>query len=245
MRPSKLLTRIENLFFNKVSIISTLYFNFHYLPFKQAMKIPIYLHKPHFMRDWGGASLILKGKVVIDTEEIERGMIRLGFIQAATHYDNGIMWSNEGTVIFKSSCRIAQGCAIRNGGGVLIIGKNFSANPNSKLICYERIVIGDNVVVSWDVTISDYDFHAMKDVDTGQKRSPYGQIIIGDNNWIGQNVIVLKNTKTPAYISISAGSVVSGEYKCKEKSILKGNPAIIVAEGKRYMDICDCFYTKA
>ena len=97
---------------------------------------------------------------------------------------------------------------------------------------------------SWDVTISDYDYHAMKDAATGEKRSPYGAIRLGDNNWICQNVIVLKNTKTPKYITIAAGSVISGEYKCKEKSILKGNPAIVVAEGKRYMDIHDCYFDK-
>ena len=84
----------------------------------------------------------------------------------------------------------------------------------------------------------------MKDAATDEKRSPYGAIKIGDNNWIGQNVIVLKNTITPRFTTIAAGSVVSGEYKCKEKSILKGNPAIVVAEGKRYMDIHDCYYSK-
>lgn len=180
----------------------------------------------------------------IEAKEIKRGMIRLGFIQATTHPDNGIMWSNTGTVIFKGNCRIAQGSAFRNGGGTLEIGKNFSGNPSTKFLCYDRIEIGDNVVGSWDVTISDYDYHAMKDAATGEKRSPYGAINIGDNNWIGQNVIVLKNTITPKYTTIAAGSVVSGEYKCKEKSILKGNPAIVVAEGKRYMDIRDCYYNK-
>lgn len=94
------------------------------------------------------------------------------------------------------------------------------------------------------MTISDYDFHAMKDSATGEKRSPYGAVRIGNNNWIGQNVIVLKSTKTPKYTTIAADSVVSGEYRCKEKSILKGNPAIVVAEGKRYMDIHDCYYNK-
>ena len=171
-------------------------------------------------------------------------MIRLGFIQANTHPDNGIMWSNIGTVIFRGPCRIAQGSAVRNGGGTLIIGKNFSANPNTKFLCYERIEIGDDVVGSWDVTISDYDYHAMKDAETGVKRSPYGPVKIGDNNWLGQNVIVLKNTETPRYTTVSAGSVVTGRYTCKEKSILKGNPAVVVAEGKRYMDIKDCFFDR-
>ena len=244
MTLSGLLTRVENYLFNRVSLLRTIYFNFHYLPFSQARKLPIYLHRPRFMRDWGGQTFRLHGKVVIEAEEIKRGMIRLGFIQATTHPDNGILWSNEGTVIFKGNCRIVQGSAFRNGGGTLIIGKNFSANPNTKFLCYDKIEIGDDVVGSWDVTISDYDYHAMKDAETELKRSPYGAIKIGDNNWIGQNVIVLKNTITPKYTTIAAGSVVSGKYTCEEKSILKGNPAIVVAEGRRYMDIHDCYYEK-
>lgn len=38
-------------------IIPTIYFNFHYLPFKQAVKLPILLYKPHFLN--------LKGKIII------------------------------------------------------------------------------------------------------------------------------------------------------------------------------------
>lgn len=38
-------------------IFPTVYFNFHYLPFKQAIKLPIVFYKPHFG--------MLKGKVLI------------------------------------------------------------------------------------------------------------------------------------------------------------------------------------
>lgn len=41
------------------AIISSLYFNFKYLPFNQALKLPILLYKPYFKE--------LKGKVVIDS----------------------------------------------------------------------------------------------------------------------------------------------------------------------------------
>lgn len=244
MRLSRIITSVEDALFNRVSFFKTIYFNFYYLPFKQAVKLPIYLHRPVFLRDWGGASFRLKGSVIIEAKNLKRGMIRLGFIQATSHPDNGFMWSNTGKVVFRGSCRIAQGSAIRNGGGTLIIGNNFSANPNSKFLCYDRIEIGDDVVVSWDVTISDYDYRAMKDSVSGEKRSPYGAIKIGDNNWIGQNSIILKHTNTPRFITISAGSVTTGEYKCKEKSILRGNPAVVVAEGKRFMDIHDCLYER-
>ena len=40
-------------------LIPNIYFNFHYLPFMQAFKLPIVFYKPHFG--------ILKGKVSIKT----------------------------------------------------------------------------------------------------------------------------------------------------------------------------------
>lgn len=39
-------------------LIPNIYFNFHYLPFKQAFKLPIVFYKPHFG--------MLKGKVSIN-----------------------------------------------------------------------------------------------------------------------------------------------------------------------------------
>ena len=58
------------------AIISSLYFNFKYLPFNQALKLPILLYKPYFKE--------LKGKVVIDSSNIYFGMIRMGF---GVHYN--------------------------------------------------------------------------------------------------------------------------------------------------------------
>ena len=64
------------------SIFSSIYFNFKYLPFKQAVKLPILLYKPHFLK--------LKGKVVIDAPKINTGMIRLGFHSVSVYPNSGI-----------------------------------------------------------------------------------------------------------------------------------------------------------
>lgn len=62
MTLSGVVRRIENFLFNRVSLFGTVYFNFHYLPFKQAVRLPIYLHKPYFMREWGGAKFYSQRK---------------------------------------------------------------------------------------------------------------------------------------------------------------------------------------
>lgn len=92
-----------NKIFNKIKrdtwvlkyIIPTIYFNFHYLPFKQAIFLPIYLRKPKL--------LTLKGKVIIQAGggKIKPGMIRLGVFGVSIYPSRGIMIENRGTIIFK------------------------------------------------------------------------------------------------------------------------------------------------
>ena len=62
--------RLNNLCLFLRMLLPSLWFNFKYLPFKQAVKLPILLYKPTFLE--------LKGSVVIESDSIRFGMIRLG-----------------------------------------------------------------------------------------------------------------------------------------------------------------------
>ena len=53
-------------------MIPSLYFNLRYLPFKQGVKMPILINKPHLHK--------MNGKIVIDAAKITTGMIKLGGI---------------------------------------------------------------------------------------------------------------------------------------------------------------------
>ena len=65
------------------SLFSTIYFNFHYLPFNQAIRLPILLYKPHLVK--------CKGSVNISKEGGEFGMIRLGQHIAKIYPNNGFV----------------------------------------------------------------------------------------------------------------------------------------------------------
>ena len=56
---ASLLQRIWNQRHVLRSLPQTVYFNFHYLPFRQAIHLPILLYKPHLKE--------LKGKVLISS----------------------------------------------------------------------------------------------------------------------------------------------------------------------------------
>lgn len=50
--------KAKNLFRILYSLPKTLYFNFHYLPFKQAIHLPILLYKPNLVKCSGKISII-------------------------------------------------------------------------------------------------------------------------------------------------------------------------------------------
>lgn len=58
----KLISKIKSKKWVLRSVIPTIYFNFHYLPFKQAIKLPIFLYKPHLKLMKGTVTIIGGGE---------------------------------------------------------------------------------------------------------------------------------------------------------------------------------------
>ena len=94
--------------------------------------------------------------------------------------------------------------------GKLIIGNNVSLNINNMIACHESIEIGDDVQFSPNVQIydHDHDYRAEGGVKAGKyKTSP---VKIGNNVWIGANVVILRGTIIGDNCVIGAGSIVKG-----------------------------------
>lgn len=90
------------------SILPTIYFNFHYLPFNQAIKLPILLYKPKLLK--------MKGNIKIEKCKIKFGMIRLGFPTVSLYPNTGIVYENHGgTIVFNGKCAIGNNSAISIG----------------------------------------------------------------------------------------------------------------------------------
>lgn len=243
----KIVNIVENLFFNKPSLILSLIFNFHYLPFKQAIRLPILLYNPIFnrLRRGRGSIFSLKGKVIINSKNISYGMIQLGPLLTTSHHNAGFIWANEGTVVFTGKAFLAQGCAIRN-SGVLEFGHNVLMNANSKILCFYHIKIGNVVRISWDSLICDTNFHPLKKISTGEKNKPYAEVIIGDKVWIAQKTLVLAGTKIDESCIVSGGSIVTKRLSAAPYSIIANSPSEVVSTGKYYRDFDDdgCKYEK-
>lgn len=193
-------------------IHKTVYFNFRSLPFKQAVKLPIWLYRPNI--------LSCKGKIEFGGGKIKPGMVRLGFNAVSIYPQNGIMIENKGTISFQGRCYIGNNSYISVGSsGYVSFGEDFAATAAFRLASYDRIEFGNQVSVGWDCLFMDTDFHRLTRED-GKRIKAYGNILIGNNVWFGNNCIVLKNTVVPNFTTMAAGTMLNSRCVVPEKTVI-------------------------
>lgn len=204
------------------SILPTIYFNFRYLPLQQAVYLPVFLYKPKFLHS--------TGRFVI-TGGVTPGMIQLGKMMVPLYPNNGITIENNGLIEFHGRCVIGSNSFISvNRNGYLQIGAGFAATASLRLTSSCGIRFGNNVLIGWDNLFMDTDFHSIKSVD-GDTIPTYGQIVIGDDCWLGAKCVVMKNTHLPKNTIVASNSLLNKAYNSPEKSLLAGSPARVVKTG--------------
>lgn len=110
----------------------------------------------------------------------------------------------------------------RNSEAIIHIGDNVCINNNFLAICCKKIYIGEHCRIGINCQMIDSDFHGI----LPEQRSHHGEsgeIIIGNNVWIGNNVLVLKGVSIGDNSVVAAGSVVTKSIPPNE--IWGGAPA--------------------
>lgn len=211
------------LLFNPYVLFGTLLFNFYKLPFKQAIKLPIWLYKPKFYN-------FLKGKVIIDTKKITPGMIRLGFMGGKMYPNNGIQISNEGKIIFKGKCCIGNNSFFVIGpDGELEFGEDFIASTSLKITCFINIKFGTHVRVGFQNHFMDTNFHPLFDMEKKKFKRAYGSIEIGDYNWFAMDCCTMHSVSTPERCIFGARSILTRGSKFESYCVHGGNPIRILS----------------
>lgn len=200
--------------FFKVNWIATILFNFRYLGWKKGKKIPVLLFRSCHVR--GKGSFIIPNDCCF-------GMIKLGIKHEISCISSiGILIENNGIIKFQGSGIIGNGCVISvKKNAVLSFGENFGMTGDIKIHCHEKIFIGRNFSCSWNVVISDTDFHECLNPDDGKIMPKTKPIIIGDNVWC----FISKGSIIPNWTTIAQLSLTNRKYNCINYSILAGIPA--------------------
>lgn len=121
----------------------------------------------------------------------------------------------------------------------LFVGDSVEMGDMTHIVAYERVNIGNNVLIASKTFISDsnhgcYKGNNQDDPSTMPKlrKIVTSPVTIGNNVWIGENVVILAGTEIGDGCVIGANSVVNGK-KFPANCILAGAPARIV---KKYND---------
>lgn len=104
---------------------------------------------------------------------------------------------------------IRKNASIRiDSSGELNLGEKVFINDNCNINCINKITIGRNTKIAPNVCINDHD-HNYK--NNNSDHLLIGEVYIGENVWIGSNVVILRDTFIGDNSVIAAGSVVKGK----------------------------------
>lgn len=205
-----------------LGIPKTIYFNFKYFKFKDAIKFPVVVSHRTIFKE-------LKGSIKL--EKIKTGMVRIGFGEKE-NFDfryNRTIFKNSGEIVFKGKTKIGYGSVISNEGKI-IIGENTNFTM-IEFICRDEIEIGDRCLFSWNVSLMDTDHHNIFLVGNDEVINRSRKIKIGNHVWIGADVRILKGVSIADNNIIGMGSIIAQSIDKEnvivgnkvETKILKGN----------------------
>lgn len=143
---------------------------------------------------------------------IHRNHFRIDGIQRFSP-NTEVLISENGTIHLGKKVRAHRRARLTVfGDGLLEIGSNTALGNGVSITCMEKVVIGEGVQIGPDTKIYDHD-HDFR-VPGGVKAEKFvtSPVEIGDNSWIGCNVVILRGTVIGKNCIIAAGSVLKGTY---------------------------------
>lgn len=211
------------------NVIKTVYTNFRLLPFRQAIKMPLFIYGRFLLRE-------AEGKVVINGD-INPGMIKIGRRDRypETRVSRTI-WVINGKIEFNGKLSFFRGSYIIVARGAELVfgmGDYPSCGANIRIICFKRIVIED-AHITWDCQIMDSSFHYIETVDDGTVQPLTRPVHIGKHVWIGNRTTITAGAIIPNETIIASHSLVNKDFSdVGSNCMIAGIPAKVLKKGIR------------
>ena len=192
-------------------------------PFSVAKKLPVFFYgKVKF------GSLI--GSIQIEAP-IKRGMIGYGQKFEKMTKSKGIAeFILNGTLVFKGHAHFGKDvffCVEKD--AYCEFGFMGCLGSDVKLICTNKIIIGNWAGIGYESQVIDTNSHPMKNTLTEEYYPMSGPIIIGNHNAISNRVSIMANTQTPDHCVVASNSLCNKDYTSLGHLILLGGvPAKLI-----------------
>lgn len=200
----------------KINWFKTLYFNFKKFSFSIAKKLPVFFYgKVKFQH--------IDGEIVIDAP-IQRGMIGFGQPYEKTTVHRGIAEiAISGKVTFRGHFQFGKDYFFFvKKDAIVELGHMASMATEGKIICTNKVILGDYARIGSESQIIDTNFHPMIDTVSGEKFTMHGPVTIGNYNYIGNRVSIMKDTITPDYCTVASNTLCNTDYTKYGKNVLIG-----------------------
>jgi acetyltransferase-like isoleucine patch superfamily enzyme len=110
------------------------------------------------------------------------------------------------------------GCKLESGAGI---------TERSRIMVHKKVHIGTDFICSWNVFISDCDWHRITNQDI------QADVFIGDHVWIAPNSSILKGTIIGNGCIVSTGAVLH-KIKVPNNCLVGGVPGRVLAENRSW-----------
>ena len=189
----------------KVNIIKTLYYNLKIVGISSILNPQIIIGF--------GCKLKLSKKSKIEFIN-KKARLFLGVFDGENRHSHNkyTYLSIYGGIHLTGRVNINKGADIFVHEGALLELNALYLGPDCNIICNKNICFSEKCIVSWNCTFIDGDTHPIFD-NNNKVINNNEDIIIGKNNWIGFNSIILKGVKTADNIIIAASSFVTKDLE--------------------------------
>lgn len=127
-----------------------------------------------------------------------------------------------GNISVRDNCHIEA-----KNGGTIKMGNSVNFNYNCTVVSHDMIQMGNYISIGPNVMIYDHD-HDYKN-ENWRKKFITEKVSIGNNVWIGGNVIILKGTTIGDNCVIAAGTILANKT-IPDNSIVYGKTNLVIKE---------------
>ena len=225
-----ILKNVKSLFnlFVKTRFFYSLYFNFRYLPFDQAKRLPIRFYSKAYATIGKTAKITLTDNFIASKEKVHIGFAAKDFEYGCETTHLAIPF---GEFIINGKFEARRGCQfdIR---GKFTTGNDVLFGPRCRIRIHNNGEIGSEVRIAHETQVFDSNFHYTESVAQPGFISVSKPIFIGSRCWIGNRSTIGPGAYLPDYTTVTSSSLVNKNFSTLNPySTIGGIPAKFIREG--------------